>query len=82
MIGSFRLLSKFVKKLVEKKGMVKAIIEFGEFATSLTPSKKDDEVIAKLKKAMQNVEDEVNSVVAKAKEVEKKAKAVKKAAKK
>ena len=67
---------------VEKKGIVKAIIEFGEFATSLTPSKKDDEVVAKLKKAMQNVEDEVNSVVAKAKEVEKKVKAVKKAVKK
>ena len=62
--------------------MVKAIIEFGEFATSLTPSKKDDEVVAKLKKAMQNVEDEVSSVVAKAKEVEKKVKAVKKAVKK
>ena len=82
MIGSFRILQKFIKKLVEKKGMVKAIIEFGEFATSLTPSKKDDEVVAKLKKAMQNVEDEVNSVVAKAKEVEKKVKAVNKAVKK
>ena len=55
--------------------MVKAVVEFGEFATSLTPSKKDDEVISKLKKALEGVEDEVTKVV-------KKAKAVKKALKK
>ena len=81
MIGSFRILRKFIKRLVEKKGMVDAIIEYAEFATSLTSSTKDDEVVAKLKKALAGVEDEVTKVVKKAKAVEKKAKAVKKALK-
>ena len=72
---SFRIARKFVKRLVAQKGMVEAIIEYAEFATSMTPSKKDDAVVAKLKKALANVEDEV-------KKVAKKAKAVKKAIKK
>tara|TARA_R100000808_G_scaffold23732_1_gene53089 strand:+ start:1070 stop:1297 length:228 start_codon:yes stop_codon:yes gene_type:complete len=71
MIKSFRLLQKFIKRLVEKKGMVHAIIEYAEFATSLTPSEKDDEVVAKVKKALVNVEDEVNKVTTKAKAVKK-----------
>ena len=71
MIKSFRLLQKFIKRLVEKKGMVHAIIEYAEFATSLTPSKKDDAVVAKVKKALENVEDEVKKVVKKAKAVKK-----------
>jgi len=75
MIKSFRLLQKFIKGIIKKKGMVKAIIEYAEYATSLTPSKKDDEVVAKVKKALEGAEDEVNKVV-------KKAKAVKKAVKK
>jgi hypothetical protein len=75
MIKSFRLLQKFIKGIIKKKGMVKAIVEYAEYATSLTPSKKDDEVVAKVKKALEGVEDEVNKVV-------KKAKAVKKAVKK
>ena len=75
MIKSFRLLQKFIKGIIKKKGMVKAIIEYAEYATSLTPSKKDDEVVAKVKKALEGAKDEVNKVV-------KKAKAVKKAVKK
>ena len=71
MIKSFRLLQKFIKRLVEKKGMVHAIIEYAEFATSLTPSEKDDEVVAKVKKALENAEDEVTKVVKKAKSVKK-----------
>ena len=82
MIGSFRLLKKFIKRLVEKKGMVQAIVEYAEFATSLTPSEKDDAVVAKVKAALEGVEDEVSKVVKKAKAIEKKAKAVKKAVKK
>jgi len=39
-LGSFKILRKFIKRLVEKKGMIDAIIEYAEFATSLTPSKK------------------------------------------
>jgi uncharacterized protein YdcH (DUF465 family) len=74
-LSSFRILRRFIKRLVEKKGMVDAVIEYAEFATSLTPSEKDDEVVAKVKKALLNVEDEVKKVV-------KKAKAVKKAVKK
>jgi hypothetical protein len=68
------MLRRFIQRLVAKKGMVEAIIEYAEFATSMTPSKKDDEVVAKLKKALANVEDEV-------KKVAKKAKAIKKAVK-
>jgi hypothetical protein len=73
-LSSFRMLRRFIQRLVAKKGMVEAIIEYAEFATSMTPSKKDDEVVAKLKKALANVEDEV-------KKVAKKAKAIKKAVK-
>tara|TARA_R100001530_G_scaffold47288_1_gene35607 strand:- start:762 stop:992 length:231 start_codon:yes stop_codon:yes gene_type:complete len=72
---SFKIVRKFIQRLVAQKGMVEAIIEYAEFATSMTPSKKDDEVVAKVKKALANVEDEV-------KKVAKKAKAVKKAIKK
>lgn len=82
MLTSFRILKKFIAKLVAKKGMVKAVVEFAEFATSLTPSKKDDEVVAKLKKAMDGVEDEVTSAMKKVKAIEKKASSVKKALKK
>tara|TARA_R110002051_G_scaffold299705_1_gene366918 strand:+ start:581 stop:826 length:246 start_codon:yes stop_codon:yes gene_type:complete len=81
MINSFKLLGKFIKGLVKKKGMVKAVIEYAEFATSLTSSTKDDEVVAKLKKGLTGVEDEVTKVAEKVKTVEKKAKAVKKALK-
>ena len=72
---SFKIVRKFIQRLVAQKGMVEAIIEYAEFATSMTPSKKDDAVVAKLKKALANVEDEV-------KKVAKKAKAIKKAIKK
>ena len=72
---SFKIVRKFIQRLVAQKGMVEAIIEYAEFATSMPPSKKDDAVVAKLKKALANVEDEV-------KKVAKKAKAVKKAIKK
>ena len=82
MINSFKILGKFIKGLIAKKGMVKAIIEYAEFATSLTPSKKADEVVAKLKKAMQGVEDEVSKATKKVKEIEKAAKTVKKVLKK
>ena len=82
MLTSFRILKKFIAKLVAKKGMVTAVVEFAEFATSLTPSKKDDEVVAKLKKAMDGVEDEVTLVMKKVKAIEKKASSVKKALKK
>jgi len=68
---SFKIARKFVKRLVAQKGMVESIIEYAEFATSLTPSKKDDEVVAKVKKALANVEDEVKKVVKKAKAVKK-----------
>ena len=72
---SFKIVRKFIQRLVAQKGMVEAIIEYAEFATSMTPSKKDDAVVAKVKKALADVEDEV-------KKVAKKAKAVKKAIKK
>ena len=72
---SFRIARRYIKRLVDKKGMVESILEYAEFATSLTPSKKDDAVVAKLRKALENVEDEVKKVV-------KKAKAVKRAVKK
>jgi hypothetical protein len=68
---SFKIARKFVKRLVAQKGMVESIIEYAEFATSLTPSKKDDAVVAKVKKALENVEDEVKKVVKKAKAVKK-----------
>ena len=71
MIGSFRILRKFIKRLVEKKGMVDAVIEYAEFATSLTPSEKDDEIVEKVKMALANAEDEVKKVVKKAKAVKK-----------
>ena len=71
---SFKIVRKFIQRLVAQKGMVESIIEYAEFATSLTPSKKDDAVVAKVKKALANVEDEV-------KKVAKKARAVKKAVK-
>jgi phage tail sheath gpL-like len=71
MLGSFRILKKFIKRLVEKKGMIHAIVEYAEFATSLTTSEKDDEVVAKVKKALENAEDEVTKVVKKAKSVKK-----------
>jgi len=74
-LGSFKILRKFIKRLVEKKGMIDAIIEYAEFATSLTPSEKDDAVVAKVKAALEGAEDEVQKVV-------KKAKAIKKAIKK
>jgi len=70
-LSSFKLLRRFIQRLVAKKGMVEAIIEYAEFATSLTPSKKDDAVVAKVKKALANVEDEVKKVVKKAKAVKK-----------
>jgi predicted transcriptional regulator len=70
-LSSFKLLRRFIQRLVAKKGMVEAIIEYAEFATSLTPSKKDDAVVAKVKKALENVEDEVKKVVKKAKAVKK-----------
>ena len=70
-LSSFRIVRRFIKRLVAKKGMVEAIIEYAEFATSLTPSKKDDAVVAKVKKALENVEDEVKIVVKKAKAVKK-----------
>ena len=76
MLSSFRVLRRFIKRLVEKRGMVHAIVEYAEFATSLTPSKKDDEIVARVKKALTNVEDEVTKVVTKSKAVKK---AVKKA---
>ena len=70
-LSSFRIVRRFIKRLVAKKGMVEAIIEYAEFATSLTPSKKDDAVVAKVKKALENVEDEVKKVVKKAKALKK-----------
>ena len=70
-LSSFKLLRRFIQRLVAKKGMVEAIIEYAEFATSMTPSKKDDAVVAKVKKALENVEDEVKKVVKKAKAVKK-----------
>ena len=70
-LSSFRIVRRFIKRLVAKKGMVEAIIEYAEFATSLTPSKKDDAVVAKVKKALEIVEDEVKIVVKKAKAVKK-----------
>ena len=70
-LSSFRIVRRFIKRLVAKKGMVEAIIEYAEFATSLTPSKKDDAGVAKVKKALENVEDEVKKVVKKAKAVKK-----------
>ena len=70
-LSSFRIVRRFIKRLVAKKGMVEAIIEYAEFATSLTRSKKDDAVVAKVKKALENVEDEVKKVVKKAKAVKK-----------
>ncbi len=71
MLSSFRVLRRFIQRLVERKGMIHAIIEYAEFATSLTPSEKDDEVVAKVKKALENAEDEVTKVVKKAKSVKK-----------
>ena len=76
MLSSFRVLRRFIKRLVEKRGMVHAIVEYAEFATSLTPSKKDDEIVARVKKALTNVEDEVTKVDTNSKAVKK---AVKKA---
>ena len=70
-LSSFRIVRRFIQRLVAKKGMVEAIIEYADFATSLTPSKKDDAVVAKVRKALENVEDEVNKVVKKAKAVKK-----------
>ena len=70
-LSSFKLLRRFIQRLVAKKGMVEAIIEYAEFATSMTPSKKDDAAVAKVKKALENVEDEVKKVVKKAKAVKK-----------
>ena len=43
----------------------------GSVMSSLTPSKKDDAVVAKVKKALSGVEDEVKKVVKKAKAVKK-----------
>jgi Asp-tRNA(Asn)/Glu-tRNA(Gln) amidotransferase B subunit len=68
---SFKIARKFIKRLIAKRGMIKAIIEYAEFATSLTPSKKDDAVVAKVKKALENAEDEVKKVVKKVKAVKK-----------
>ena len=34
---SFKIVRKFIQRLVAQKGMVEAIIEYAEFATSMTP---------------------------------------------
>ena len=70
-LSSFRILRRFIQRLVAKKGMVEAIIEYADFATSLTPSKKDDAVVEIVRKALANAEDEVKKVVKKAKAVKK-----------
>ena len=68
---SFKIVRKFIQRLVAQKGMVEAIIEYAEFATSMTPSKKDDAVVEIVRKALANAEDEVKKVVKKAKAVKK-----------
>tara|TARA_Y100001951_G_scaffold101704_1_gene107060 strand:- start:437 stop:676 length:240 start_codon:yes stop_codon:yes gene_type:complete len=69
MLSSFRILGKFIKKLVAKKGMAQAILDYAEFAASLTKSEKDDEVVAKLKASLGKAESEAKKVVKKAKAV-------------
>lgn len=68
---SFKIARKYVKRIVAKRGIIESILEYAEFATSLTPSKKDDAVVAKVRKALENVEDEVKKVVKKAKAIKK-----------
>jgi len=68
---SFKIARRYIKRLVAKRGIIESILEYAEFATSLTPSKKDDAVVAKVRKALENAEDEVKKVVKKAKAIKK-----------
>ena len=50
------MLSAYIKKKVKKHGAKAFIMKFIDMIVKATPSKKDDEMVAKIKKAM----DELN----------------------
>ena len=48
------MLSKYIKKQVKKHRAKAFIIKVIDFVVKATPSKKDDEMVAKIKKAMES----------------------------
>ena len=44
-----------IKKLVKKHGLLGLLIKVGDFAVSITKSKKDDEAWAKVKKVLESL---------------------------
>ena len=50
------LLSRWVEKQVKKKGLKSFILKILEMATGLTKSKKDDEVVAEIKKILDKLD--------------------------
>lgn len=50
------MLSAYIKKKVKKHGAKAFILKVIEMIAKATPSKKDDEMVAKIKKAMESME--------------------------
>ena len=51
------MLSKWVRKQVKKKGAKAFIIKILDMVVAATPSKKDDEMVAKVKEVLAELED-------------------------
>jgi len=47
------MLSSYIKRQIKKHGAKKFIIKVVDIIVKATPSKKDDELVAKIKKAME-----------------------------
>ena len=71
-------LGGFVTKQKSNVGFAKTVLEFAEFAAKLTPSKKDDLLVAKLGKFLDKAEAEVDKAAEIKKEVDDVVKVVKK----
>ena len=50
------MLSAYIKKKVKKHGAKAFILKVMDIIVKATPSKKDDEIVAKIKKAMESME--------------------------
>lgn len=50
------MLSAYIKKKVKKHGAKAFILKVMDIIVKATPSKKDDEIVAKIKKAMESMD--------------------------
>jgi len=50
------LFSKYIQKQISKRGLKAFILRVVEIAVKLTPSKKDDKMLAKIKSVMDDFE--------------------------